>query len=201
MFRQRIHLHTAPLAWLGRLLLVVFACALVWYGAMLLALAFKAPPDTIDLISGYRTAYDFLAGLEEGDISGLVRLIIALGGLIAFVLFGLLALKEIPRPHLARTDLVLSEEERAVLTVEPRAIERAAEVAALQHSSVSEASGRYGDDGINVRVHVKRAANVAETLRDVHRRVAEALRTHDLPPSPVSVTLTGFDRQKRKELA
>ena len=198
--RQRLRGRNSPLVFLGLLLLVPVALALVWYGAMLVALAFKAPPGTVDAISGYRTAYDFLADLDAGDVTGRIRLIASLAGLAAFVVFGLLAWKQIPRPYLVRGELPLAENGRGASTVKPRAIERAAEVAACAHPSVSDATGRYGEDGIDVDISVMRAGEAVGTLREVQRRVGEALHRHGLPAMPVSVTLTGFERQRGREL-
>ncbi|HUP32607.1 MAG TPA: hypothetical protein VM184_06190 [Gaiellaceae bacterium] len=197
--RQRLRGRDSPLATtLGLLLLVPVALALIWYGAMLVALAFKADPETVNTISGYRDAYDFLAGLVPADFTSTVRLITALGGLAAFLLFGLLALKQVPRPYLARGPLTLAGNERGTLTVEPRAIERAAEVAARAHPSVTDATGRYVENGIELEIDVKRARGLPDTLREVQQRVGEALRQHDLPDGPVSVTLAGFDRGRRE---
>lgn len=198
--RQRIRARGSAFAVVGLLPLVPVALGLIWYGAMLVALAFKAPPETVNAISGYREAYDYLADLQAADVTGNARLIAALAGLAAFALFAFLAWKQVPRPYLARSDLALSEDGRGTSTVEPRAIERAAEVASCGHPSVSDATGRYGEDGIAVDIDVKRAGDVPGTLRDVQRRVGAALKQHDLPDTPVSVTLTGFARQRRREL-
>lgn len=196
--RQRLRGRDSPLATLGLLLLVPVALALIWYGAMLVALAFKADPETVNTISGYRDAYDFLAGLVPADFTGTVRLITGLGGLAAFLLFGFLALKQVPRPYLARGPLTLAGDERGTLTVEPRAIERAAEVAACADPSVTDATGRYVENGIELEIDVKRAGDLPDTLREVQQRVGEALRQHDLPDGPVSVTLAGFDSGRRE---
>ena len=64
-------------------------------------------PDTVDNICGYRTAYDYLTGLEPDDITCGCGLTVGLGGLAVFLLFGYLAWREIPRPYLARGDLQL----------------------------------------------------------------------------------------------
>jgi len=196
--RQRLRGRDSPLAILGLLLLVPVALALIWYGAMLVALAFKVDPETVNTISGYRDVYDFLAGLVPADFTSTVRLITGLGGLAAFLLFGLLALKQVPRPYLARGPLTLAGDERGTLTVEPRAVERAAEVAACAHPSVTDATGRYVENGIELEIDVKRAGDLPDTLREVQQRVGEALRQHDLPDGPVSVTLAGFDRGRRE---
>ena len=69
MVRQRLRIGSSPLALLGRIVLVLFALALVWYGAMLVLLAFKVSPHTVNQLSGYRSAYNYLAGLEPQDIT------------------------------------------------------------------------------------------------------------------------------------
>jgi hypothetical protein len=200
ILRQSVREHRSPFVYLGLLLLVPVALALIWYGAMLVALAVKVSPGAVNAISGYREAYDFLAGLEAGDITRTVRLITALAGLAAFLVFSFLAWKLLPRPYLARGDLTLGEDRLGTSTVEPRAVERAVEVAAREHPSVGDAMARYGDDGVEVDVDLARARDVPGTLREVQRSAREALRRHDLPEVPVSVTLTGLERQRRREL-
>jgi hypothetical protein len=201
MPRQRIRARTSPLVVVGRLLTFLFAAALIWYGAMTVLLALKVSPSTVNSVSGYRTAYNYLAGLTPHDVNGsTTRAIIAGAGILAFLLFGYLALKEIPRPHFTRHDLELADDGRGEITVEPRAIERLAETAAQQDPAITGASGRYSEDDLTVNVTVRRARDLAETLRDTQHRVTHALEQHELPILPVNVTLTGYDRRHRREL-
>lgn len=200
MPRQRLRARTSPLALLGRILVFVLACALVWYGLMLVLLALGVGAGTIDALSGYRTAYDALADLREDDLSSLARIIAGAGGLLAFVVFGFLALKEIPRPYLARHDLELAGDERGTVIVQPRAIERVAEAAASEHPDVTSVAGRYGTEDLQVAITVRRARQLPETLEDAQRRVAAALHEHGLPTVPINMTLTGFERRTRREL-
>ncbi len=201
MPRQRLRSRTSPIAHVGRAILVIFSLALVWYGLMLVLLALEASPGSLDAVSGYRTVYDYLAGLTPEDVDGLTRLIAALAGVAAFLAFGYLALKEIPRPYLARSDVRLTEDERGTVDVQPRAIERVAEAAAAEHPAVSSATGRYGTDDLDVSLDLQRARDLKETLIDVQDRVVNALHVHGLPEMPVNVTLTGFDRKQRRELS
>jgi hypothetical protein len=130
MPRQRLRVRTSPLALVGRLLTFLFVLALIWYGAMTVLLALKVSPHTVNSISGYRTAYSYLAGLTPHDVNGsTTRAIVAGVGILAFLLFGYLAVKEILRPHFTRHDLELASDGRGEITVEPRAIERLAETA------------------------------------------------------------------------
>jgi hypothetical protein len=201
MLRQRVRARSFPVARIAAdAVVVVFALALVWSGAMLVLLAFKTSPATIDVLSGYRTAYDYLAGLEPRDISDTTRLIAAIGGLLACLIFGYLAWRTIPRPYLARTDLRLCDDQLGTVDVNPRAIERAAELAVLDHPAVAAARARYATDDLTLDVSAGRADTLAETLVDVHQRARDSLARHDLPPLPVNITLVRFERKTRREL-
>ncbi len=175
--------------------------AMVWYGLMTLLLAVKVSPGTVNSLSGYRTAFDWLSGLTPADVDGSrTRAIIAAAGVVAFLLFGYLAVKQLPRPYLARRELPLHTDRRGELRVEPRAVERLAEVAATSDVAVTEARGRYSVDDLAVDVTVRRARDVAATLKAAQDRVAGALAQHDLPSMPVNVTLSGYHRRERREL-
>jgi hypothetical protein len=200
MLRQRLRFRTSPLAFVGRALLVLLAAAVIWYGLMLLLLALKVDPDTVNALSGYRSAYDYLAGLEPADVDRQFRLIAGGAGLVCFLVFGYLAVKELPRPYLARSDLQLEEQERGITEIGPRAIERVAEAAALESPAVVSATGRYGTDDVALDIAVGHARDLAETLRAVRLRAQERLSEHGLPALPVNVTLTGFERKGRREL-
>ena len=202
MLRQRVRSRGFALSHIvARLLVIALALALLWYGAMVILLAFKVSPDTVDSISGYRTAYDYLTGLEPDDITSDVRLVVGLGGLAVFLLFGYLVWREIPRPYLARSDLQLSGGDRGAVDVNARAVERVAEQAALEHDGVADARGLYHDDALTLEIVARGARNVPATLSAVREQAAESLDRHDLPALPVNVTLTGLDRKNRRELA
>src|SRR5579875_3790405 len=151
MLRQRISERISLLSLLGRILPLILALALIWYGAMLILIAVKVSPSTVNSISGYRTAWRWLAGLDPSTVSGgVTRGIIAGCGVAAFLIFGFLAFKQLPRPYLTRRELRLSSDRQGAVTVEPRAVERLAEVAAQGHHAVSAARGRYSVDGLFV---------------------------------------------------
>ena len=200
MLRQRIRTRVSSLGAIGKALVAVLALAIVWYGLMLVLLALKIDSGFVNSISGYRTAFDYLAGLTPSDVDSTTRLFTAIGGLAAFLIFGYLALRALPRPYLARHALMLEDGERGEVLVEARAIERVAEVAAQQHPAVTSAQARAGSERIELDVSLSRAGEVAAALADVRTRVRTALETHGLMTSPVDVTLTGFDRKQRREL-
>ena len=199
MPRQRIRERPSVLMVVGRIVPLVLALGLVWYGLMLVLLALKVSPSTVNAISGYRTAFNYLSGLTPDDVDGgVTRAIIAGSGIAAFLVFGYLAVKQLPRPYLARRELPLAADEHGEVSVEPRAIERIAEVAASRHSAVTGARGRYSVDDLAVDVSVRRARDIATTLHDAQQRVADALQEHELPAMAVNITLTGYDRQRRE---
>ena len=201
MPRQRVRERRSFLLLVGRLLALLVGLALLWYGLMALLLAVKVSPGTVDSLSGYRTAYDWLSGLTPADVDGSgTRAIIAGAGVISFLLFGYLAIKQLPRPYLARRALPLHSDPQGELRVEPRAMERLAEVAATSSAGITEARGRYSVDDLAVEVTVRRARNVAATLKAAQDRVIGALAEHGLPSMPVNVTLSSYDRRERREL-
>jgi hypothetical protein len=199
MPRQRIRERPSVLMVVGRIVPIVVALGLMWYGLMLILLALKVSPSTVNSISGYRTAFNYLSGLTPSDVDGSVtRAIIAGSGLAAFLVFGYLALKQLPRPYLARRELALVTDEHGEVYVAPRAIERIAEVAASMHPAVTAAQGRYSVDDLAVDVSVRRARDLATTLHDAQQRVAHSLEQHEIPAMAVNITLTGYDRQGRE---
>jgi hypothetical protein len=201
MPRQRIRERPSVLMVVGRIVPLVLALGLIWYGLMLLLLALKVSPSTVNSLSGYRTAFNYLSGLTPNDVDGsITRAIIAGSGIAAFLVFGYLALKQLPRPYLARRELPLTTDEHGDVHVEPRAIERIAELAASMHPAVTAARGRYSLDDLAVDVSVRRARDLAATLHDTQQRVTHALEQHELPAMTVNITLAGYDRRQKREL-
>jgi hypothetical protein len=202
MLRQRVRASTSGVSRLvARALVVVFALALVWYGAMLVVLALKASKGTVNDLSGYRTAYDYLSGLQPHDITSTARLIVGIAGLAAFLVFGYLAWRAIPRPYFARGDLQLGNDNRGSVDVRARAVERVAEHAAMEQRGVAGARGLYHGDALGLEIVARGARDVPEVLYAARDRAVESLDRHDLPALPVNVTLTGVDRKNRRELA
>src|SRR2546423_1143606 len=127
MPRQRVRANTSVLAWIGWLVLLALALALIWYGAMVV----------------------LLAG----------------AGIAGFLVFGFLAFKQLPRPYLARRELALGNDEHGGVLVEPRAVERVAEIAARTQPGVIEARGRYLLDDLSIDLTVRRARDLADTMQ------------------------------------
>ena len=168
MIRQRVNLRTPALAYLVAVLTIVLGALLLWYGLMVVLAAVKVAPHTVNSLSAYRTLYDDAVDLKASDFTTLRRLIAGFAGLIAFLVFMYLAFKAWPRPFLARGEVTLEDNEHGTTVIEPRAIERVAELAARGNPDVTSATGRLGDEQLSVAVDSRRASSVAATLRDVH---------------------------------
>jgi hypothetical protein len=201
MIRQRINLHRPALGYVVDLLILLLGAALIWYGLMVVLLAVKVSPHTVNSISAYRTLYDDAAGLRASDFDTVARLVAGVGGLIAFLVFLYLAFQQLPRPHLARSEVAVGGHERGCTSVKPRAIERLAELSARGNPAVASAAGRLDDQDLVLSIVARRAASVAQTIADVRSRVAADLDRHELPPLAVSVTLTGYEPKTRRELS
>jgi hypothetical protein len=202
MPRQRLRVESSTLATtVGRVLVALLGAAIAWYGLMLVLLAFKVSPGTVDDISGYRTAFDYLAGLTPGDVSSSDRLIVAIVALVLAVIAAFLVWRGLPRPHLARHAIEVQDTDRGTTEIGPRAIERAVESAALEHPEVVGARARYDDDGIALDVTARHAATLVDTLREVEERAFDSVERHQLALERVDVTLAGYDSPNGRELA
>ena len=102
MTRQRISLRTPGLGHVVAALTLVLALALVWYGLMVVLLAVKVSPHTVNTISAYRTLYDDAVDLKPSDFTTLRRLVAGFAGLIVF-----------PGVHLSRVQGVAAAISRA----------------------------------------------------------------------------------------
>jgi hypothetical protein len=199
--RARVHLRVSLLVYLTRALTLGLAAILIWYGAMLMLLAVKVSPHTVNSLSGYRTIYDFLARLRSSDFSTLRRLVAGFGGFAAFLALVYLALQELPRPYLVSQRIPLETAPGGSLTVEPRVLERLAEYAAVANDDVGGAAGRLGSESLSLGITVRRPGSVAETLVDVRERVLAALGVHQLPGLVVDVTVTKLESPTGRNLS
>ncbi len=202
MLRQRIHVEGSTTAnAVGRILVALLGAAIAWYGLMLVLLAFKVSPSFVNDISGYRTAFDYLSGLESGDISGTDRLVIACIALVLALIALFLLWRGLPRPHLARHQVKVTDTDRGTTEIGPRAVERAVEVAALEHSAVVGARARLEDDGIALAITARDAPDLVKTLQEVEERAFASLDRHQLELDRVDLTLAGYDSPNGRELA
>lgn len=201
MLRQRIRSRSSRLGAAGQVPTVLLSLALIWYGLMAILLSVGVDPGLIDTISGYRTAFDFLAGLVPDDIDSTVRLIVAGAGVLAFLIFGYLAIKAFPTPYLARQDFDLDVSgQRGTLVIGARALERLAETASGSHPAVSTIRARATAERIELDVGLVRAERLGTDLGEIRERVRTALSDHELPLRPVDVTLAGFESHQRREV-
>jgi hypothetical protein len=197
MIRQRVSLRRGTLGLLVRALTLVFGLVLAYGGVMVALLALKVSPGNIDRISGYRTGYHWLTGLTPHNFTTAVSLIAGFGGLLVFLVFAFLALQALPRPYFTRTEVGLAEDGRGATVVRPRAVERVAETAAQDNPHVIGVTGRLGEGVLHVDVGLDDAPSAAATLADVRTRIATQLERHQLPATPINVTLTGYEPTRR----
>jgi hypothetical protein len=201
MLRQRVRIEGSSVATtVGRLVVALLGLAIAWYGLMVLLLAFKVSPSFVNDISGYRTAFDYLAGLTPGDISSTDRLIVAGVALVLALIALFLIWRGLPRPHLARHEVTVTEGELGTTEIAPRAMERAVEAAALEHPAVVGARARLADDSIALAITARNASELVKTLHEVEHRAFASLERHQLELGRVDVTLAGFDSPNGREL-
>ena len=200
MFKQRLRIRGSALVFASHVVVIVFALALIWGGAVVLLLALKLDPGTVQSLTGYRSVYDALREIGPADFDSTTRAITAAAGVALMVSCGYLAYKMLPRPYLARGDLDLFRDERGEAVIEPGAIERLTEVAAERRPGVAGATSRFGSEDLAVDVTLSRSRDLPGSLQGVRTAVRGALEEHGLPVVPVNVTLSGYQRKTRREL-
>jgi hypothetical protein len=171
----------------GRLVTGVLALGAAWYAGLLAALAFGADAGTVDALTGYRAALDWL---QAPELPG--RAVTGFVGLLVFALAGRMALAQVPRPRVPREALVLEQDPRGVVTVAPRAIERAVEAGVDALDGLGSARARWEPGCVTVAVSGTRAAPLAESLAAAPGAAREALRRHGLPDAEVQIVLQRF---------
>jgi hypothetical protein len=181
-------------------LVVLASLVLIWGGVVVLLLALKVDPATVDSISGYSAVYDAVRDLGPADFDATGRAITAGVGVGLLLVCGYLAYRMLPRPYLTGGELRLIAHDRGETTIRARAIERLGETASERRPGISSASGRYATDELAVKVTVGRSRDLRSALEDVRNAVRRALDEHGLPVVPVNVTVTGYRQQSEREL-
>ncbi len=201
--RQRVHLSSTWRTTLGKLLCAVVALAVAWFGLALLLVALGAAPDDVDRWLGYRTAYDAVAGLDGTGVEATWRIGLAVGGLLACVVLLALAWAQVPKPELARHDIELVPGGDAApatpgeTTVNARAVERAAELAALSVGGIDAARARLDGAEVVVALRATRADGLPDTLLAARSAADDALTDHGFEGLDARVVLAGFDKEPR----
>lgn len=200
MPRQRLGLPGGVLTTLGQKLMVLVGLALVWGGAVVVLLAAGVAPADVQTYTGWRTVYDELAALGPASWDDTTAIVVAVVGVVLFLVLLRLGWAQRITPHLARTDEVLRDDELGTVTVDPRAIERAAEIAAGRGAAVHAVRARLGEDELTVTIHARGADEIAETLRGAQQRVRAALQDTGTPEQSVRVVVTRFTAPSTRDL-
>lgn len=198
--RRRTALPDGVLTTLGQKLMVIPALALVYCGVVLLALAAGTSGAALDRWTGARWLYDQLSLVDPARWTEQTTIIVGVAGLVGAALLLTLGWAQRLVPHRTRRVVELAQSEIGETTVHPRAVERAAESAALEQPAVRGARATFGDDGIELHVHTSATAALPELLRETQQRARAALATAGLGDHiPVTVTVTRLTSLTRSE--
>jgi hypothetical protein len=197
---RRLRYQGSAVSFAAPALVVLASLVLIWGGVVVLLLALKVEPATVDSITGYSAVYDALRDLGPANFDATGRAITAGAGVGLFLVCGYLAYRMLPRPYLTGGELSLIGHDQGETRISTRAIERLGETASERRPGISSASGRYGTDELAVKVTVGRSRDLRFALEDVRNAVRHALDEHGLPVVAVNVTVTGYRQQPEREL-
>ncbi len=181
--------------------MLVPALALIYGGAVAVALSAGVSGSDLSRWTGVDEAYRRVAALDPASWSTTTSAIIAATGIVLALALLRLAWAQRLVPQRVRHAVDLEGSGPGTTTVRPRAIERAAEVAASRDPGVREAKASLGDDAMTVHLHVLDAQRLPELLQDAERSTRTALRDAGIGEDvPIQLTVTRFSAPSRTEL-
>ena len=180
----------------NRFVMLIIALLLIAVPVLLLLIAFGVlPADTINQVTGYRSAVRGLQGLVSNfDFSQGTRVIIAIVGALLALIAGYLLLRELTfgRP-VARKALVDDTPGRET-AMTAAAVRHLAEGAAREVGAESPSCTLATTDGrydVACDIRVPRSRNFAETATRTRENVRRVLGEQRVPLNNVEVTVQG----------
>lgn len=200
--RRRAGLPTGISTTLGQKLMFVVAVGLIYGGAVALALAAGVSGGDLDQITGAARLQDELASVDLGAWSQAVTIAVGVGGVVLAGILLRLAWAQRLVPQRTRLARDLEPDARApgTTTIQPRAIERAAELASADDPGVRAAKATLSGRDLAVQLHVRDAERFPELLRGAQQRTRDALVAAGLAGEfDVRLTITRISTSSRTE--
>lgn len=199
--RKRTGLPSGFATTLGQKLMFVIALGLIYGGAVALALAAGVTGGDLDRVTGAAWLQDELASIDLAAWSQATTIGVGVGGVVLAAVFVRLAWAQRLVPQRTRLSHELETDGAGRTTVQPRAIERAAELASTEDPGVRAAKATLSADEITVHLHVRDAARLPDLLRAAKSRTQAALEAAGLADDvAVRLTVTRYSTPSRTEL-
>ena len=169
--------------------------------ALLLVAFGVVSDDLIDAYTGYRSAVESLGNLSLSDITGTVRVVIAIVGLLVALIALLLLLRELTFGRRVARSTVMEEAPGKETVITAGAVKALAEGAAREVGAESPSVSLTSKDRrylVSVGKRVPPSGNYTELATRTRENVRKVLGEQGVPVEDVEVTVQGTASQRKE---
>ena len=186
----------------NRIVMLIIALLLIAAPVLLLLVAFGVvSEDLIDAYTGYRSAVESLGNLSLSDITGTVRVVIAIVGLLVALIALLLLLRELTFGRRVARSTVMEDAPGKETVITAGAVKALAEGAAREVGAESPSVSLTSKDRrylVSVGKRVPPSGNYTELATRTRENVRKVLGEQGVPVEDVEVTVQGTASQRKE---
>jgi amino acid permease len=186
----------------NRIVMLIIALLLIAVPVLLLLVAFGVvSEDLIDAYTGYQSAVESLGNLSLSDITGTVRVVIAIVGLLVALIALLLLLRELTFGRRVARSTVMEDAPGKETVITAGAVKALAEGAAREVGAESPSVSLTSKDRrylVSVGKRVPPSGNYTELATRTRENVRKVLGEQGVPVEDVEVTVQGTASQRKE---
>jgi amino acid permease len=186
----------------NRIVMLIIALLLIAVPVLLLLVTFGVvSEDLIDAYTGYRSAVESLGNLSLSDITGTVRVVIAIVGLLVALIALLLLLRELTFGRRVARSTVMEDAPGKETVITAGAVKALAEGAAREVGAESPSVSLTSKDRrylVSVGKRVPPSGNYTELATRTRENVRKVLGEQGVPVEDVEVTVQGTASQRKE---
>ena len=186
----------------NRLVMLIIALLLIAVPVLLLLVAFGVvSDDLIDAYTGYRSAVESLGNLSLSDITGTVRIVIAIVGLLVALIALLLLLRELTFGRRVARSTVMEDAPGKETVITAGAVKALAEGAAREVGDSAPTVSLTSKDRrylVSVSIRVPPSGNYTELATRTRENARKVLGEQGVPVEDVEVTVQGTASQRKE---
>ena len=186
----------------NRIVMLIIALLLIAVPVLLLLVTFGVvSEDLIDAYTGYRSAVESLGNLSLSDITGTVRVVIAVVGLLVALIALLLLLRELTFGRRVARSTVMEDAPGKETVITAGAVKALAEGAAREVGAESPSVSLTSKDRrylVSVGIRVPPSGNYTELATRTRENVRKVLGEQGVPVEDVEVTVQGTASQRKE---
>jgi amino acid permease len=186
----------------NRIVMLIIALLLIAVPVLLLLVTFGVvSEDLIDAYTGYRSAVESLGNLSLSDITGTVRIVIAIVGLLVALIALLLLLRELTFGRRVARSTVMEDAPGKETVITAGAVKALAEGAAREVGAESPSVSLTSKDRrylVSVGKRVPPSGNYTELATRTRENVRKVLGEQGVPVEDVEVTVQGTASQRKE---